>query len=81
MDDFMMSLGKPQRRAKFEVAGFICYLNIREFLFKIFGAKYLKGTPLRQIWSNKSFGVLANSGALTLYRGENAQWKLESRVV
>ena len=28
--DFMMGLGKPQLRAKFEVAGFICYGNIRE---------------------------------------------------
>ena len=30
----MMSLGKPQRLAKFEVAGFIYYGNIREFVFK-----------------------------------------------
>jgi len=29
-----MGLGKPQRLAKFEVAGFICYGNIREFVFK-----------------------------------------------
>jgi len=28
--DFMMGLGKPQRRAKFELAGFIYYGNIRE---------------------------------------------------
>jgi len=27
--DFMMGLGKPQRLAKFEVAGFIYYKNIR----------------------------------------------------
>jgi len=26
----MMGLGKPQLRAKFEVAGFICYGNIRD---------------------------------------------------
>ena len=30
----MMGLGKSQRLAKFEVAGFICYGNIREFVFK-----------------------------------------------
>ena len=32
--DFMMGLVKPQRLAKFEVAGFIYYGNIREFVFK-----------------------------------------------
>jgi len=32
--DFMVGLCKPQRFAKFEVAGFICYGNIREFVFK-----------------------------------------------
>jgi len=26
----MMGFGKPQLRAKFEVAGFICYWNIRD---------------------------------------------------
>jgi len=30
----MMGLGKPQRFAKFEVAGFIYYGNIRKFVFK-----------------------------------------------
>jgi len=30
----MMGLGKPQRLAKFEVAGFIYCENIREFVFK-----------------------------------------------
>ena len=30
----MIGLGKPQRFANFEVAGFICYENIREFVFK-----------------------------------------------
>jgi len=30
----MMGLGKLQLRAKFEVAGFIYYGNIREFVFK-----------------------------------------------
>jgi len=29
----MTGLGKPQMHAKFEVAGFICYENIREFVF------------------------------------------------
>jgi len=32
--DFMMGLGKPQRLGKFEVAGFIYYGNIREFVLK-----------------------------------------------
>jgi len=30
----MMGIGKSQRLAKFEVAGFIYYRNIREFVFK-----------------------------------------------
>jgi len=30
----MMGLGEPQRLAKFEVAGFIYYGNIREFVLK-----------------------------------------------
>jgi len=30
----MMGLGKFQRLAKFEVAGFIYYANIRNFVFK-----------------------------------------------
>jgi len=33
--DFMMGLGKPQRIAKFGVAGFIYNGNIREFVSKI----------------------------------------------
>jgi len=32
--DFMMGLGKPQLQAKFEVAGFIYYGNIRESVIK-----------------------------------------------
>jgi len=32
--NFMMGLGKPQLQAKFEVAGFIYYGNIRESVFK-----------------------------------------------
>jgi len=31
----MMGLGKPQRLAKFEVAGYIYYGNIRKLVFKI----------------------------------------------
>ena len=30
----MMGFGKPQQHAKFKVAGFIYYANIRESLFK-----------------------------------------------
>jgi len=30
--DLMMGLGKPPLHAKFEVAGFICHGNIREFV-------------------------------------------------
>jgi len=30
----MMGLGKPQRFAKFEIAGFFCYGNVRYFVFK-----------------------------------------------
>ena len=30
----MTGLGKPQLHAKFEVAGFIYYGNVREFVFK-----------------------------------------------
>jgi len=32
--DFILGLGKPQRRAKFEVAGFIYYANITKLVFK-----------------------------------------------
>jgi len=32
--DLMMGLGKPQLVATFEVTGFICYGNIRKFVFK-----------------------------------------------
>ena len=31
----MVGLGKPQRLAKFEVAGFVCYGNTRELVFII----------------------------------------------
>jgi len=32
--------------------------------------KVPKGTPLRQIWSNKSFGACGSSVGLTIYDGE-----------
>jgi len=32
--DFMMGLGKPQRHAEFEVAGFVYYGNTTECVFK-----------------------------------------------
>jgi len=41
----MMGLGKPQRFANFEGAGFICYGNIREFVFKNW-SKPKRGNPL-----------------------------------
>jgi len=46
--------------------------------------KLPKGTPLRQIWSNKSFGVGGSDVVLTLYGGENKSTRespLENRVV
>ena len=44
--------------------------------------KLPKGTPLRQIWSNKSFGVCGSDVVLTLYGDEkkvreNRHWKLD----
>ena len=117
-----MGLGKPQWLAKFEVAGFIYYGNIRELVFKIWdkpkwgnpslfgqtdftvgfadpmfpircatvvelrlqqmGTKLRKGTPLRQIWSNKSFGICGSDIVLTLYSDEkkvreNRHWKID----
>ena len=50
--DFMMGLGKLQLLAKFEVAVFICYGNIREFVFK---------NSDKPKWGNPLFG-----GKLTL---------------
>ena len=41
----MMGLGKPKRLAKFEVAGFIYYGNIRKLVFKIWD-KPKWGNPL-----------------------------------
>jgi len=143
--NFMVILGKPQMPATFEVAGFICYGNIRglvvnirinqnreplsfwrnwlyywicspDVLYSVYNfcgavtavngwffakrrilqwkilnlgarggvenvwTKVLNGIPLRQIWSNKSFGVCASRGVLTLYRAEKAHWKFESSI-
>jgi len=36
--------------------------------------KVPKGTPLRQIWSNKSFGACGSSVGLTLYDGEKKKY-------
>ena len=49
---------------------------------KNFCNKLPKGTPLRQIWSNKSFGVCGSDVVLTLYGDEkkvrkNRHWKLD----
>jgi len=41
----MIGLGKPQGLAKFEIAGFIYYGNIRELVFKIWD-KPKWGNPL-----------------------------------
>ena len=43
--DFMMGLGKAQLRTKFEVAGFICCGNVREFVFENWD-KPKSGNPL-----------------------------------
>ena len=47
-----------------------------------FCTKLPKGTPLRQIWSNKSFGVCGSDVVLTLESDEkkvrqNRHWKLD----
>ena len=41
---------------------------------KIFCTKLPKGTPLRQIWSNKLFGVYGSDVVLTLYGGEKKKY-------
>jgi len=49
-----------------------------------FCTKLPKGTPLGQIWSNKSFGVCGSDVVLTLYGGEKKSTRelpLENRVV
>ena len=53
---------------------------------KKFCTKLPKCTPLRQIWSNKSFGVCGSDVVLTLYGGEKKsrptlESPLENRVV
>ena len=50
-----------------------------------FCTKLTKGTHLRQIWSNKSFGVCGSDVVLTLYGGEkkvreNRHWKIELSI-
>jgi len=51
-----------------------------------FHTKLPKGTPLCQIWSNKSFGICGSDIVLTLYSGktkkvrENCHWKIESPI-
>jgi len=46
-----------------------------------FCTKLPKGTPLRQVWSNKSFGVCGSDVVLTLESDEkvreNRHWKLD----
>ena len=49
-----------------------------------FCSKLPKGTPLRQIWSNESFGVCGSNVVLTLYNDDerkkvrkNRHWKLD----
>ena len=47
--------------------------KFREYVnwgLKFFGTKLPKGTALRQIWSNKSFGVCGTDVVLTLHGGE-----------
>ena len=39
-----------------------------------FCTKLPKGTPLRQIWSNKSFGVCGSSVVLTIDDGEKKKY-------
>jgi len=56
------------------------HFTMENFKFRVAGAvgvgvknfwtKELKVTPLRQIWSNKSFSVCASSVVFTLYGGE-----------
>jgi len=49
---------------------------------KNFCTKLQKGTPLRQIWSNKSFDVCGSDVVLTLYGDDkkvrqNGHWKFD----
>jgi len=56
----MMGLGKPQRLAKFEVASFIFYENIRKFVVKN-SDKPKWGIPL--FWGETDFTVGATTTA------------------
>ena len=55
-----------------------CKLEVEHFCIKL-----PKGTPLRQIWLNKSFGVCSSNVVLTLYGDEKKitrkyrNWKLD----
>ena len=54
-----------------------CKVGVENFCTKL-----QKGTPLRQIWSNKSFGVCSSDVVLTLESDEkkvreNRHWKLD----
>ena len=46
------------------------HFTMENFKFREVCSKITKGTPLRQIWSNKSFGVCGIDVVLTLYGGE-----------
>ena len=64
---------------KFLISGG-CKVGVENFCTKL-----PKGTPLRRIWSNKSFGVCGSDVVLTLYGGEkkvreNRHWKIESYI-
>ena len=68
----MMGLAKPQRLAKFEVAGFIYYGNIREFVFKNsdkpkWGTPYFGGKLIRR--PNVSHSMCNFYGATTIAKG------------
>jgi len=61
---------------KFYILG-ACKVRVENFCTKL-----PKGTPLRQIWSNKSFGVCGSDVVLTLESDdkkvrENRHWKLD----
>ena len=55
-----------------------CKVGVENFFTKL-----PKGTPLRQIWLNKSFGVCGSDVVLTLYGDEkkkvreNRHWKID----
>ena len=52
-----------------------CKVGVENFCTKL-----PKGTPLRQIWSNKSLGVCGSEVILTLYGDEKKVWKIESSI-